>query len=347
MKTLLVHPGPPFSVADLYNGWAKALSRLTPVIEYRTDERLAFYREALLPVYGMPGTPPGQMALRRAMTTEEGGAAAMHGVYEALYAAQPDIVVFIGTSYLEPELLEVIQGRHKVVLMHWESPYEEDRQLTLAPYADLNLVNDPCNLEAYRKLGHAEYMPNAYDPAVHYPGGRLTKSDLVFVGTALDSRQEFFTAMDFGKFDVRLGGSRWGVVKPGCESLQKYVGHHPDMSLENSEAANWYRDARCGFNLYRQETEATHIGEGVAVGPREIEMAACEIPFLRDSREESDKIFPFLPSFRTPDEASEQLRWILSDEGRRRELGTKAGEAVQGMTFEANARSLLRLLDKD
>ena len=41
----------------------------------------------------------------------------------------------------------------KVVLLHTESPYQDDEQLERAAHADVNLLNDPVNIDAYRELG--------------------------------------------------------------------------------------------------------------------------------------------------------------------------------------------------
>jgi len=46
----------------------------------------------------------------------------------------------------------------------------------------------------------------------------------------------------------------------------------------------------------------------------EIELAATETFFLRDPRPESDLILPMLPSFTSPEEFSDKLRWWLDHE---------------------------------
>ena len=46
-----------------------------------------------------------------------------------------------------------------------------------------------------------------------------------------------------------------------------------------------------------------YSGGAVAMGPREIEMAACRLFFLRDPRPECDEVFPMLPAFDGPEDA--------------------------------------------
>ena len=75
-------------------------------------------------------------------------------------------------------------------------------------------------------------------------------------------------------------------------------------------------------------------------------MAACQLFFLRDSRPESDELFPMLPTFSSPGEASELLRWWLAHPGQREEAAVVARAAVADRTFRHAAARLLELLDR-
>jgi hypothetical protein len=76
-------------------------------------------------------------------------------------------------------------------------------------------------------------------------------------------------------------------------------------------------------------------------------MAAVGAFFLRDPRPEGDALFPMLPTFTTPGEAADQLRWYLAHPDARETAAAKAREAVADRTFDSNAARLLRLLDKE
>jgi spore maturation protein CgeB len=218
--------------------------------------------------------------------------------------------------------------------------------------ADLNLLNDPANLEAFRQLGPAEYMPHAYRPSLHKPrtGPRdpAKASDLCFIGTAFKSRIEFFEAMDLTGIDVLLGGNDWGSIAPESP-LIPFIGSgagNPDC-VDNEQAVTLYQHAKAGINFYRREAEESWTGHGIAMGPREVEMAATGLFFLRDPRPESDEVFGgILPSFTSPAEASEKLRYYLAHDREREELAAKARQAIADRTFEANARRFLRLAEK-
>ena len=278
--------------------------------------------------------------------------AAMQGLSHDLYTFWPDVVIFVSAFYTAASTLRVIKARgHKVVIIHTESPYQDDEQLMRAQFADVNLLNDPVNLAEYRALQpNSHYMPHAYNPHLHYPGNGAYDSDFAFIGTIFKSRKEFFEGMfrDFQGYRVALGGSGFANDYMDGSYLAPEVPRPPTRAecVDNIETANIYRRARTGINFYRREGEGEHKGEGWAMGPREVEMAACGLPVARDPRPESDEIFPFLPSFSSPAEAAEQLAWILADESRHGMLAIKVREAIRERTFKNNAAKLLKYLEK-
>ncbi len=339
----------------MYYGWADALRELgNEVALFNTNDRLLFYSKALLPEtddsgneikdeYGLP-------IVHTAMSQKDAIVASMQGLTHACYSFWPDCVLFVSGFFITGGVMQMMRlRRHKLVILHSESPYEDESQLDRARFADLNLLNDPCNITAYEELGPALYMPHAYRPDVHYPrrGPVNTElaADLTFVGTAFRSRVEFFERMDLGNLDVLLGGSWWNEELAPDSKLRKYLGHDPKDCVDNKETAVLYRHAKMGINTYRRESEKEHAGEGFALGPREVEMARCHLPFLRDPRPESDEVFPMLPSFASPEDASDILKWWLSHDVEREKAADEAFSAVEDRTFINNARRLLRALD--
>jgi spore maturation protein CgeB len=276
----------------------------------------------------------------------------MQGITHALYTFWPDTVLFVSGFFTTAGLLEVVRKRgHKVVFLNTESPYQEDAQLTRAQFTDLTMLNDPANLHLYDELGiPALYVPHAYRPAVHYPRKRPAKDplDLTFIGTAFKSRIEFFERMNFQGVDFLLAGNDWGKI-PETSPLVPYIGTGlvDADCVHNTDTADLYRRSRMGINFYRRESEDEHAGDvAIAMGPREVEMAACGLPFLRDPRDEGDKLLHMLPTFTSPEDASEQLRWWLAHDTEREEAARLARAAVADRTFVSNARRLLRALDE-
>jgi len=293
--------------------------------------------------------PDGRLRLRKALQTpEQVYELAMNGLAAALWKIRPDVLLVISGFFTTGEMLDHARRYGiRVVVVHTEQPYELDRELALAAHADVNLVNDPTHMEAFREAAPTWYCPQAYRPAVHHPGAADPKlaADLAFVGTGFPSRRWFFEHMDLNGLDVLLAGNWNGVTDDS--PLRRFIGaDDPRQCLDNTETAQVYRSAKVGINLYRREADDDTTVGGWACGPREIEMAAAGLFFLRDPRPEGDHLFHMLPTFADPGEASELLRWFLDHPDDRRKAADMAREAVTDRTFTNHARSLLRLLDK-
>lgn len=339
MRWLVVHPGPNFSVADVHNGWMEALRGLGEhVIEYNLDRRITFYDAALIAddVVGEDGLK----AARKALTREQAIELAANGILSACYQTWPDVVLLVSAFFTPSWVLECIRARgHKIVMLFTESPYQDGQQLEMAKFADLSLLNDPVNIAAYEAIGPAAYMPHAYRPSVHYPPppGTEREYDLAFVGTGFPSRVEFFSRMDLSELRVKLAG-------PWQDPMEWADMDHEDC-VDNAETAAIYRQAKAGINFYRREAEDAHAGQGWAMGPREIEMAACGLFFARDPRPEGDEVLGMLPTFTTPEQAGDLIRWYVAHPAERERRAAAAREAIADRTFTNHARKLLAMLD--
>jgi hypothetical protein len=174
------------------------------------------------------------------------------------------------------------------------------------------------------------------------------RCDLGFVGTGYPSRISFFERMDLSGLDVLLAGNWQPLLDPSHAGspLHGHLANAADECVSNAQGVQVYRSARAGINIYRREAETPEQSEGWAMGPREVELAATGLWFLRDSRPESDEVFPMLPAFDGPEDAGEKLRWWLARDKQRAEAAARARAAIAGRTFDANARMLLGLLDR-
>ena len=353
-RAVIVHPGPQFSVEDVFQGWHEALCELgVSTISYNLEDRLTFYNYAYLDMGDEDGDT-GRKKFRKAFPDPADAAGvAVNQIYSTCYRFWPDLVIIVSCFFIPDDMIEILKSRgHKVVILFTESPYEEPKQVRRAANADLAMVNDPSRLHLYEEAGiSATYMPHCYRPMLHHPGPATNgmETDFAFIGTAFPSRIEFFEKMQalgaFDQIDVTFGGY-WGNMDP-ASPLWPMVAHKPDECVDNDITVKCYRSAKLGINFYRRETVGDGYGDGVACGPREIEMAACGLPFLRDSRPESDDLFgKILPSYSDPEEATGQLRWWLAHDDQRETAGLALRAAVRPRTFTANARRLLEILDK-
>lgn len=339
MRFLIAEPGPAFSVQDIYEGWREALTATgQTVVTFNLADRLAFYGNVLL-----EAPEVGEGAFKRALSTEDAVKLSVDGLYSAILKTRPHVLLIVSGFFVPPELMAAARAAGvKVALLHTESPYEDQRQAKLAEHADVNIIDDPTNLEAFPP--GTVYLPKAYRPSVHHPGPPTPAlaCDLAFCGTGFPSRIAFFEAMDLDGLDVVLAGN-WQPLTE-ASPLRRFLAGDVEECLDNRAAADLYRSARAGINLYRREAQADHLAVGYAMGPREVEMAACGLFFLRDPRPEGDEVLDMLPTFTGPQDASEQLRWWLAHDDQREAAARKAQAAIADRTFDANAANLLRLI---
>jgi spore maturation protein CgeB len=365
-RILMVHPGPDFSVADVFNGWHKALKKMGhEVMVYNTNDRLIFYGRSLFQNDGEPecGGHPDCECKSVALALpepEQVTQMATKGLFDTCFLFWPDVVFFVSAFFQKASTFEVLRKRNmKIVMLHTESPYQDDEQMMRGQFADLNLLNDPVNIEAWRELDiPVKYAPHSYDPEVHYVDalGVPKESDFTFVGTAFASRQKFFHEMDFTSLRVTLAGNGWdSMLLPEYKDILKFLGHDATMCVENAETARVYRLSKTGINFYRREGEDTHVGEGWAMGPREVEMAACGLFFLRDPRGESDEVFggskalgipDILPTFTNPGDASDQIKWWVKHDEERRKYALLARDRIIDRTFDVSARNACRWMEE-
>jgi spore maturation protein CgeB len=330
MRAVVVHPGPAFSVADVANGYSKALRQLgVDVQDFDLGDVMTFQ----------------EAALRAGGRDDDGTTAARltAGVLRQLcFDWWPDVVFIVSAFFLPPELYEIVRARGmKVVTILTESPYEDDNQARIAAHADVATINDPTNLAQFPSNTH--YLPHAYDPDIHRPGpaepGRA--SDFCFVGTAYPERIEFMESVDWSGIDVKLAGN-WSELGDGSP-LRQFLVHDPEACCPNDEAVRLYRSTQIGCNIYRTSAQRADLSDGWAMGPREVELAATGTFFLTQTRGENRTVLPMVPTFETPHDLSEQVRWWLAHPDKRADIAMKAREAVADRTFAANTVRLLEL----
>jgi spore maturation protein CgeB len=342
VRILVVEPGPHFSVADVCNGWTKGFRQLgAQVVQYNHSDRLYWHEAALRALDPeLLDKPDAAEAEWRAVKM-----VSKH-LEAAAFEMWPDIVFVVSGFFVPLEVVALMRSRGmKVVLLATESPYEDDRQAVLARAYDAVILNDPTNLDLFKQnCDKATYIPHAYDPEIHKPAPALAgyESDFCFVGTGYQSRLDFLQQVDWRGWDVKLGGN-WQLLDE-ADQLAKFVQHPLEECMDNAEAAKFYQSTRASMNLYRKEATQPHLVDGWAMGPREVELAACGTFFLREPRGEGDDVLPMLPTFSSPGEFTEQLDWWLTHEDERANAAASARAAISDRTFVNNARQFLTWL---
>lgn len=340
LRVVVAAPGPNFSVADVHAGWVEGLTEAgCHVVDFNLDRRLDFYSQAMLPT-GPHGTP------QAALSTEQAIDLALNGLLACCYRVRPHLLVIISGFFASPEVIGLVRSHGtRVVMVHTESPYEDDRQVLRAAHCDANVVNDPTNLDRFRSVCPSTwYVPHAYRPSVHYPRNLPAVRDLVFVGTGYPSRVEWLERVDWSRIDQPLLAGNWQGLGPDSPLLP-LVAHGLDECLDNADTAGLYATSRMSLNLYRREANQPVLSAGWAMGPREVELAAMGVPFFRDRRGESDQVLPMLPAIGDPEDLADQMAWWARRDTERREAAEEARAAVADRTFANHARWLLGRLD--
>lgn len=335
MRAIVVGPIADWSTADVARGWATGLTAAgVETVYFNLGDRFMFYRSAI--VHDEDDFRPVKQ-----MSHLEACEATMLNLMASVYRIDPDVVFIIHGTHISPPMLREL--RCKVVLVMTESPYEDEAQVRYASQcdADMILVNDPTNGGVFEQFAPTFYLPHAYDPLVHHRGTSDHKSDACFIGTGFGNRLDLFNACDWDGIDLALGGL-W-MLKDGSP-LEQHLIDGGDC-IDNAVAADWYRGTKVGINTYRAGSDGDKLtADGWAIGPREVELAACGTFFVRESRPESDELFPFLPTFDGPDELGAVIREWLPRDDARRDLARRAREAVADRTFANHAkRALARL----
>ena len=336
MKILLVRPGPKYSVEDVANGWVKGLRAVGhEVIDWDLGTRIAFFDEAFRAVRG-DDAPILEQILYNATSHLEA----------ACWEYNPDVVLLI-TGLLVPSIFyEMARQKHFVALVATESPYEDGIQLELAKHCDMVILNDNRNITKFGQYAPSHYYGHGFDSDIHnlaQPADEY-KSDFCFIGSFYKERIDILEKVNFDGIKTILGGDHRRIKKDS--PLAKYLVNPIDKTIKNFEAAEYYKGAKVGANIYRQENN--YSSDGNSCGPREIEQAACGMFFLREHRPESDSLFWMLPTFDGPQDLEQKIRYWLKNSQERNELAALATKAVQHRSFEniaaAFTNDLLKLI---
>ena len=235
MKALVVRPGPDWSVLDVANGWCDGLAECGyDVVHFDLGSRIGLFAAAHVPDGDdyRPALPSMQVACELA---------AEH-VLAAVWRVQPDLVVVICGGNLPSATFAAVRSRGiPIVLVHTESPYEDDAQVARAPLATLNVINDPTHLDRFRAANPASiYVPASYRPGVHRPRPARSglASDVAFVGSGFEQRIAYLCAGDWSGIDLLLAGT-WPIDDD--HPLDRHLwADQPDDFCDNDTTADIY-----------------------------------------------------------------------------------------------------------
>jgi spore maturation protein CgeB len=344
LRLLLVQPGASFSTADYYNGLKRGLEQCGhEIIPYRLDARIDSMSRWLDSEWRRAGKPDP-----RPTWADKLYLAGMP-MFERALRFVPDWVIVVSAMYVHPDLLVLLKRLGvPTAYVFTESPYDLDKEMKVAPYADVIFTNERTCVADFRTINRASYyLPHAYDPEVHRPDVEIPEDtpahDVVFVGTGFQERIDLLAAVDWSGIDLGLYGT-WSLL--GSRSrLRRFV---RGEVVPNREATALYRRARVGLNLYRTSVgygrNVPHIRGAESLNPRAYELAACGVRQVSDERAEVNELFGGggVDTFRTAAELEKEIREALeySEDGDT----INAMAAVTPHTFAARARQITETL---
>ena len=348
MKVLLVHPGASWSIADMHRGIRKALERQhIEIVDYAMDGRLAHSSEFLTHVWKV-GQKQGQH-------TEPPQAPdfvyhASLGIIERALRHYVDWVFIISGMYVHGEVLGLLRraGLRTAVILS-ESPYADEHEKVIAAAADIVFTNERTSLGTFAGLCHeVHYFQHAHDPEVHRPTvdyePNIASHDVVFVGTGFIERVNLLRGVNWDGIDLGLYGA-WDLLG-SRNRLRKHVcgGVTP-----NEVTAQLYRQAKIGLNLHRTSIgygrKVEHVKGAESMNPRCYELAATGTFFISDGRAEVREVFgDAVPTFDTPQQLEELIRYWLAHDEERRLVAASLPELVRSHTFDNRVETILDVL---
>jgi hypothetical protein len=346
MKLLLIHPGASFSTHDVYAGYLTALRAIgVECVEYRLDARIDTWGQFLKHQHRTRKLGPvddAEVLHRAGMDILP--QAVWHGV---------DGVLAVSAMYLRESAMALLKlAGIPLALMLTESPYDDEAQAHYGRWADVLFTNERTSVPYLSQFCRTvKYLPHAYDPYRHNPrlevDNAVPSHDVVFVGTGFRERRDLLAAVDWTGIDLGLYG-QWD--RPG--KIAPYV---RGKIVSNEMAAQLYRKAKIGLNLYRTSKGwdgNDHIAHAESLNPRAVELAACGVFTISDYRFEVPYVFgDLVPTF--PTEASlgakaltleATIRRFLRDEAGRTHHAAQLPDAVAHLTFEARAHDVVTTL---
>jgi hypothetical protein len=344
VRLLTIHPGASYATAEVHNGVVAALRAAdVEVRTYDLESRLMLAQRWLEWIWRKNGKPEPKYS-----DADVAYGASKDAIERAL-RWEVDGVLVISAMFLHPDILVLLRRAHiPVAVVLTESPYDDAMQQSrVAPFVDLLWTNERTSVDVLRQINlNTHYLPHAYDASVHHADlsrdpSDVPSHDVVFVGSHFDERSEFLAAVDWTGIDLALYGD-WRSLPPR-HRLRKYI---RGGIIDNHIAAQLYRHAKIGLNLYRESMGwgrgAPRISNAESLNPRALELSACGCYQVSQPRAEVGEVFgDNVGTFDSPDELGRLVRYFLSHPEERLERARRAGEAIRGRTFAAMAATIM------
>jgi spore maturation protein CgeB len=356
MRILTVFPGPLSSTFDVASGYKNAIGD-NNFVEQRVFNyhNMIHYHRASIELFN-PDLDEENVAI---ITTSR----ASRELLADIATFMPDVVFVVSGSLIPFDTWNYVSALRQnfiekfvIALYLTECPYLDNMQYNFSKYADILYINDKQSLSRFDKDGtkHVYYLPHFTKTQKFLRNSDVRntnyfnemnnvsyKSDVLFCGTPFYERLEMLSQVEWKNVDLKLIFYWNDEIDTKFNELKKYL--YIDDVIENTELAEYYRNAKISINIHRTRPELTgdvpalnNYTDAYSIGPRLYEIAACGSLIMTDYREEAVDLFgDSIVIFNDGYELKHKIEYYLhsDNENERLEMVAAAEEKVQNCTF--------------
>lgn len=345
MNIMLVAHGAHFSTYDIYNYYLNALKKTEgiKVHAFPYHRALDYHAIAVHNVYPE-------------LTKDEQGVKAIYAasrdIITEIILSEADVILFVGGLAIPPKLVEVAYNlrntmidRYSVGFMFTESPYQDADQEKYMMFSDFAFFNDKHSSTKYNPENELfiEYLPHAYDPAIHYSFGESIKdNDVLFCGTLYPNRLDFFSKIDWSDINAKIIGP-FGIY----ENKERYSNISDkiiDATVTNYDLSTLYRQSRLSINIHRGGRDFSDKDQVAAysMNPRIRESVMCGCLPITDYRQEIVDLFgDSIPIVETFEQMENAIKHLLSHDDERLNRLAEAQKKCKGDTYANHLENII------
>lgn len=262
----------------------------------------------------------------------------------AIQERQPDLVLVIKGRWINPATIErakQILGERPIVNFNPDSPWEpansSSRLQHAIPLYDYHFTWSQDLVEPFRTAGakSVNYLPFAYDPALHSPLPKQPKDwqyDAVFLGTFALERDKLLSSL--AGCNIAVWGNGWARAKHIPKSWIQ------GQAVYGAEATELAATAPIALNILRPQNAGSH-------NMRTFEIPATRTLMLTTRSREQSALFAEgyeIECYESPEELLEKVRTLSKERDRVQAIAQAGYERVREETYALRTRQLLEAL---
>lgn len=265
---------------------------------------------------------------------------------------KPDLIFVLKGEGLDFTTLEKIQKKYSVPMCNWfgDDPWEFPVFSGPASrYYSHFFTYDPYSVSFYRQAGHpnAYHLPYGYDITItaNLEISPFEKEkygcEVSFIGTYYPEREEWLKKLS-ENYQIKIWGRGWS------NTSVKHL--YQGSALYGYDMLKALKSTKIVLNLHKDfDKGVTFSGSGLNL--RVMEAAACGACQVSNYQEDIPKRFDNdkeIVLFKTYDELTDRLNYLLSSETVRQEIGKAAlNRVAKEHTLEQRMADLIKLVNND